>query len=64
MAGGTWVHRAIHAAVLSAGDTVEAASREQRERPQQELGTEMQSKGAGLKGPAPLVVAAGGESTA
>ncbi len=47
-----------------AGDTVEVARREQRARPQHELGTEMQSKGAGLKGLASLVEAAGGESTA
>ena len=47
-----------------AGDTVEVARREQRARPQHELGTEMQSKGAGSKGLASLVEAAGGESTA
>ncbi|HEY5472406.1 MAG TPA: hypothetical protein VIK32_04355, partial [Candidatus Limnocylindrales bacterium] len=47
-----------------AGDTVEVARREQRARPQHELGTAMQSKGAGSKGLASLVEAAGGESTA
>jgi hypothetical protein len=50
--------------LTGAGDTVEVARREQRAQPQHELGTEMQSKGAGLKGLASLVVAAGGESTA
>jgi radical SAM family uncharacterized protein len=50
--------------LTGAGDTVEVARREQRARPHHELGTEMQSKGAGLKGLASLVEAAGGESTA
>ena len=48
----------------SSGATVETARGDQRSRQQDDTGTEMQSKGARLQGLAPLVEAAGGESTA
>jgi hypothetical protein len=51
------------AAAGDAGDNVEAAAGE-RGWPYDLLGSEMQSKDAGLKGLASLVEAAGGESTA
>ena len=54
----------VATATRGADDTVETARSEERERPGYELGTEMQSKGAGLTGRASLVEAAGGESTA
>jgi hypothetical protein len=45
------------------GDNVAAGHGERRDWPYDLLGTEMQSKDAGLKGLASLVEAAGGEST-
>jgi len=48
----------------AAGDNVEGAAGESRGWPYDLLGSEMQSKDAGLKGLASLVEAAGGESTA
>jgi radical SAM family uncharacterized protein len=55
---------AAAADTAASGDTVNAAEREQRGWPYDLLGTEMQSKSAGLTGLASLVEAAGGESSA